>query len=304
MTNRIRRAIFHAMSACYTEGTRREIYVRKSFVHSGSPMLIGVIREETVRGAIAAIRNCEYHGATALDLHLSCLKEEARTVESLKQIIDASRLPIMALSYNQAYDNKPIDMPEEPRLELLLRAVEAGVSAVDMQGYSYDLPSKTAFREEFKHLGYSFIRDNPKEVVVDEAVIAKQKAFIEKVHAGGAEVVISTHPWVPMDCEQVTDLMMFLSQRGADMLKIVAPCENDDQLAECFKTMLKIKKIAPIPTHFHCCGKAGSLSRILNPILGGHMIFCSDGYSVSSNFEQLDLQTSVRIVNDMKKLMY
>ena len=95
--------------------------MRKSFVHSGSPMLIGVIREETVRGAIAAIRNCEYHGATALDLHLSCLTEEARTVENLKKIIDASRLPIMALSYNQAYDNTPIDLPEEDRLELLLR---------------------------------------------------------------------------------------------------------------------------------------------------------------------------------------
>lgn len=277
--------------------------MRKSFVKSGSPMLIGVIREETARAAIAAMRNCEYHGATALDLHLSCLKEEARTVESLRTIISATRLPIMALNYNQTYDWTPIQTDEETRLNLLLRAVEAGAAAVDMQGYSYDLPSKTAFRQEFKNLGYSFLRDDPHEVVVDEAVIEKQKAFIQRVHDAGAEVILSTHTLVPMDCEQVVDLVMFLSQRGADMLKIVCPCENDDQLAECFKTMLTVKKIAPIPTHYHCSGKAGSLSRILNPILGGHMIFCTDGYTVSSTFEQLDLQTARRVVDDLKKMM-
>jgi len=276
---------------------------RKSFAKNPSPMLIGVVRERTVRDAIAAIRNCEYHGATGIDLHLSCLNEEDQSLENLQRIVTACRLPILALNYNQTYDYQVFDLDEETRIDLLLRFVEAGGAAVDLQGYTYDLPSKTAFRTEFSHLGYSFIKDNPKEVVVDPKIIEKQMELIDRVHHAGAEVLISTHPWVPMNCEQVVDLALFLEKRNPDVIKIVAPCENDEQLAECFKTMLTLKKEVKTRTHFHCCGAPGSLSRIINPILGGYLTFCSDGYTASSNFEQLDLQTAKSILDNLKKIM-
>lgn len=274
----------------------------QSFTKQESPLLVGVVREKTERAAIAAIRNCEYHGATGIDLHLSCLEREFQTEECFARIISQTRLPIMALNYNQTYDYQQFDTDEESRIEMLKMFVRAGGAAVDMQGYSYDLPSKLAFRQEFAHMPYSFIRDNPKEIVVDPAVIEKQKSLIEWVHSMGSEVVISTHPWVPMNCEQVVDLARFLEERNPDGIKIVTPCENDDQLAEAFKTMLMLKKEVKATVHFHCCGKAGSLSRIINPILGGYLIFCSDGYSESSNFEQLDLVTAKSIMDGIKKI--
>ena len=275
---------------------------RKSFAHNSSPMLIGVVRERTIRDAIAAIRNCEYHGATGIDLHLSCLDEEARSLEGLKRIVSACRLPILALNYNQTYDYVSFETDEESRIDLLLRFVEAGGAAIDMQGYTYDLPSKTKFRSEFSHLGYSFIRDNPMEIVVDPKVIEKQMELIDRVHHAGAEVLISTHPWVPMNCEQVVDLALFLEKRNPDVIKIVTPCYNEEQLAECFKTMMTLKKEVKTQIHYHCCGAAGSLSRIINPILGGYLIFCSDGYTASSNFEQLDLQTAKNILDNINKM--
>lgn len=275
---------------------------RKTFARNPSPMVIGVVRERNVRDSIAAIRNCEYHGATGIDLHLSCLESDAQTTESLHSVIAASRLPILALNYNQTYDYQPFETDEESRIELLMRFVEAGGAAVDLQGYTYDLPSKLAFREEFKQLGYSFIRDNPKEIVVDPKIIEKQCELIDRIHHAGAEVLISTHPWVPMNCEQVVELALFLEKRNPDVIKIVTPCYNEEQLAECFKTMITLKKEIKTQIHFHCCGAAGSLSRIINPILGGYLVFCSDGYTASSNFEQLDLQTAKCILDMIKKI--
>lgn len=274
---------------------------RKSFAKQPSPLLIGVVRERTERQAIAAIRNCEYHGATGIDLHLSCLEDQS--VESMGRIINAARLPILALNYNQTYDYVSFETEEEPRIDILMRYVKAGGAAVDIQGYTYDLPSKHAFRQEFSNMPYSFIRDNPREIVVDPKIIDKQMELIDRVHHEGAEVLMSTHPWVPMNCEQVVDLALFLEKRHPDVIKIVTPCENDEQLAESFKTMLTLKREVKTTVHFHCCGKAGSLSRILNPILGGYLIFCSDGYTESSNFEQLDLTTAKAIMDNIRKIM-
>lgn len=275
---------------------------RKTFAGNPSPMLIGVVREKSVRAAIAAIRNCEYHGATGIDLHLSCLDQKYQNVESLRMIVQACHLPILGLNYNQTYEYTEFVTDEESRIDLLMKFVEAGGVAVDLQGYTYDQPSKTAFRTEFAHLGYSFIRDNPKEIVVDEKIIQKQKELIERIHQAGAEVLLSTHPWVPMNCEQVVDLARFLEKRNPDVIKIVTPCENEEQLAESFRTMLTLKKEIKTKIHFHCCGAAGSLSRIINPILGGYLVFCSDGYSESSNFEQLDLSTAKTILDNVKKI--
>ena len=50
-------------------------------------------------------------------------------------------------------------------------------------------------------------------------------------------------------------------------------------------------------------GAAGSLSRIINPVLGGHIAFCVDRYNEGSTMEQLDLKTARRIVDDMKKIL-
>ena len=277
--------------------------MRKSFAKNESPLLIGVVREKTIRGALAMIRNCEYHGATALDLHLSCLDEDARTVESLSRIVEATRLPILGLNYCQTYDMQPAPMDEETRLGLLWRFIEAGGAAVDMQGYSFDAPSKQAFRTEFSHLPHSFVSCQPKEVVMDEAIIEKQMAFIDRVHAAGGEVLLSTHTGVPMTCEQVVDMAKFLEKRGPDVLKIVTPCPDEEHLGVIIQSMIALKKAVSIPVHLHGNGKAGMLSRLINPLLGGYLIFCCDGYTESSNYEQLDLQTARRALDDLRKMM-
>lgn len=276
--------------------------MRKSFVRVPSPALAGVVRERTVRDAVAEIRNCEYHGADVIDLHLSCLNPEAQTVDALRSIVNQCNRPMLALHYAQNYEYAGIPATEEERTALLLRAVDAGVSAVDMQGYTFDPVSKNGFRQEFADCGYSFTVGNPREIVVDPAVIEKQEAFMEEVHARGAEVLLSTHPGIPMHTEQVVELALFLEKRKPDIIKIITGCNTEEELAEAFMTMVKLKKEVKTPVHFHASGKMGKLSRIVNPMLGAHLCFCVDRYSASSNFEQLDLETARSVLDGLKKL--
>lgn len=262
-----------------------------------APAVAGVIREATVKDAVAEIKNCLYDGADMIDLHLSCL--EKTDEESLRKIISASRLPVLALNYNNTRDWESTDLTEEDRAESLLRAVAAGAAGIDMQGYTFHLPSKEGFCGKDR---YSFTKGNPKEIVTDEETIGKQCALVEQVHAMGAEVLLSCHPGIPMSAEQITELALFLEQRKPDIIKIVTKAESEEDLIESFRTMTLLKREVRTPVSYHASGAVGSLSRIVNPLLGGQIIFCVDRYNRGSTMEQLDLRTVRTIVDGMKKI--
>ncbi|MBQ6823232.1 MAG: type I 3-dehydroquinate dehydratase [Clostridia bacterium] len=262
-----------------------------------APVLAGVVKEKTVSAAKAEIQNCIYSGAAMIDLHLPQL--ECSDVSSLKKIIAFSKLPILALNY-QSYDWEDQAAAEEDRVASLLRAVEAGARGIDLQGYTYHLPSKQGYCGEAE---YSFTQGNPKEVVTDPAIIAKQCALIEKVHAMGAEVLLSCHPGVPMTAEQVVELALFLEERKPDLLKIVTVATNEEELAESFRAMVLLKKAVQTPVTYHAAGRAGALSRIVNPILGGHIAFCVDRFKENSVLEQIDLKTAKIILDHMERLL-
>lgn len=262
-----------------------------------APAIAGVIREETPIKAITEIKNCLFSGAQMIDLHMSCLNDTS--VESLKSIISSTSLPVLALNYNGKYDWSDAGFTEDDRAECFLRAVEAGAAGVDIQGYTFHLPSKTEFCGEDK---YSFTKNNPREIVTDEKIIKKQTDFIEKVHSMGAEVLLSCHPNIPMTAEQVVDLALFLEKRNPDIIKIVTIANTDEEMIESIKAMVELKKRVKTPVSYHAGGQKGKLSRILNPILGGQIAFCVDRYTESSTMEQLDLRTSRTIVDAMRKI--
>ena len=262
-----------------------------------SPALAGVIREKGVSSAIAEIKNCMYDGADMIDLHMSCL--ESTEIDSLKSIISSSKLPVLALNYNKNYDWSDCGLSEDDRAMSFLNVVSAGAAGIDMQGYTFDAKSKDAFFGDDK---YSFTKSNPKEIVTDNNIISKQCEFIEKVHSMGAEVLLSCHPGISMNCDQVFELALFLEKRNPDIIKIVTFAADENDLIESFKTMITLKKEVKTPVSYHTNGTAGSLSRIINPILGGHIIFCVDRYNGGSTMEQLDLKTARAIVDNMKKI--
>ena len=272
--------------------------MRKTIAGLPAPAYAGVIRESTTRAAIGQIKNCQYDGAAMIDLHMSCLEDSS--VEELRKIIDSTALPVLALNYNNTRLWENAGLSEEERVASFLRAVEAGAAGVDIQGYTYDLPSKTGFHGEDK---YSFTKGNPGEVVTDEKIIAKQCALIEQVHKAGAEVLLSCHPRIPMTAQQVVELAAFLEKRNPDVIKIVTKAENEEHLLESFKAMTLLKKEIKTPVSYHAAGKAGMLSRLMNPVLGGHIVFCVDRFDDGSTMEQVDLRTAREIIENMKRYL-
>lgn len=271
--------------------------MKESMAKLKSPALAGVIRERSTKAAIAAIKNCFHHGATMIDLHLSCL--DNMDTDTLREIVNASKLPILALNYNKTYDWQDCNFSEEERVESFMRALEAGVAGIDMQGYTFHEPSRNGFAGEDK---YSFTKGNPKEIVTDEKIISKQCDLIEKVHSMGAEVLLSCHPNIQMNTQQIVELALFLEKRNPDIIKIVTPAKNEDDLRESIKAMMTLKKEVKTPVSYHCNEISGMASRIINPLLGGHIVFCVDGYNESSTMEQLDLKTARTIIDNAGKI--
>lgn len=263
-----------------------------------APAAAGVVKEKTTKAAVGEIKNCWFDGADMIDLHLSCLEDTS--LDTLRCIIGSTSLPILALNYNTAWSGEHAGFDEEARVQSLLRAVEAGAAGIDMQGYTYNLPSKAAFCGEDL---YSFTKTQPREVVTDQAIIDKQCALIEQVHSMGAEVLMSCHPGVVLTAEQVVDLALFMEKREPDIIKIVSKAETEDDLAESIRAMLLLKKEVRTKVSYHANGRAGSLSRILNPLLGGQIAFCVDRYTAASTMEQLDLRTVRAVVDGVRKLI-
>ena len=261
------------------------------------PALAGVVKAKNALGAIAEIKNCIYDGATMIDLHLPTL--ENTDVETLHKIVKASRLPILALNYSKN-DDMEADTAEEERVAMMLRAIEAGAAGMDIQGYTYHRPSRDGFYGEDR---YSFTKGNPHEVVTDSAVIDKQCALIERVHGMGAEVLLSCHPRIFMDCDTVVELALFLEKRNPDIIKIVtSAADTEEQMIEVFRTMVALKKQVRTPISYHANGKCGMLTRIVNPILGGQIAFCVDRFDEHSTMGQPDLRTTAAIVENVRKL--
>ena len=264
---------------------------KNRFAVSNVPHVIGVVRERTPQDALAKIRDYQSNGATAIDVHISCLESEYKTVDGFKTIADGTDLPILALNYNLNYDWTEIGDSEEDRVALMLKALEGGMSAIDIQGYTFDVDSKARYVGEG---GYSFTKDNPYEIVTDKKIIAKQKELINRVHDMGKEVVISTHPHVPMTEEQVVDLVCFLAERNPDVIKLVTRCLTEDDLTESYATMRRLQKLGlRQKISFHCCDELGKTTRLINPVLGSYMCFCTKSEDENRNKEQLDIRTAV-----------
>ena len=261
------------------------------------PALAGVVREYTKNAVMAEIKNCTYHGADMIDLHMSCMEDSS--VETLREIVNGSPLPILALNYNMNAKWEMLGLSEEERVEYFKRAVEAGAAGVDMQGYTFHAESKTAYCGDENH---SFASVKPLEVVTDPEIISKQCEFIEWVHEKGAEVLLSCHPARVMSCEQVVDLALFLEKRNPDIIKLVTMADTEGDLIESFKTMRALKKEVKTAVSFHVGGAKGDLSRIINPILGSHMIFCVDSFKETSTMGQLHLETARNIIDKVRKI--
>ena len=86
------------------------------------------------------------------------------------------------------------------------------------------------------------------------------------------------------------------------MIKMVTLAKSEEDLSESIRAMTLLKREIDIPVAYHATGKAGIPSRIMNPLLGGHIAFCVERYDEASDINQIDLRTARAIVDGVRKI--
>ncbi|MBQ2862838.1 MAG: type I 3-dehydroquinate dehydratase [Clostridia bacterium] len=270
------------------------------FSESGKPIIIGVVKEATADAAISTIKNCETEGATAFDLHVSLLEGKERDSESLERIFRECDSPILAVHYNNLPKGITTKNTSEERMAELVRAVEVGAAGIDMQGYTF-CKSPLATLEGKDAKKYPFITANPKEVVLDDAIITKQRQIIDKVHSLGGEVLMSTHTGVYLNTEQIVALALEIEKREVDIIKLVTPVNTKEEVVEALGSVIELKKnIKNAKVHFHCSGKLGRITRYIAPYFGASIVFATDHYNERADKEQLLIKKFHEFYNEIK----
>ena len=239
--------------------------MRPSFVNLSKPFIVQVVTQPDPDSAIADIRNGEYDGAHAFDLHLRALESQYINRNDLERIIKSTCRPMMMINYrnDNTWDRK---ISDEERAEMLLLGVESGASACDVMG--------------------DFYEKSELEICRKPEIVSKQKHLVDRIHALGGEVVMSSHTWVHMTTEQVLEHMKELESRGADMVKVAAAVNNEEELIEAFETTLALKRELKVPFIHICMGQYGKLHRFVGPMLGSSLIFCVQQYTPKGHKEQ------------------
>lgn len=264
-----------------------------SFVHQKKPFIVCVLRGKSMMSDVATIMNGEHDGADAFDLHINWLPEADRSPENLRRIFASTRLPMLALYYREPTPYSNPAPGEEERLAYQLRAIECGAAGIDIQADLYDPDPKSSLAGS----SYGFAKLNPNEVTLNPQAVEKQIKFIDRVHSMGAEVLLSAHVGVRLSCDEGVELALELERRGPDIIKIVSPCEGDDQIIEILKTIVELKKRLHTPFVYIGGGADSALTRTVGAMFGNALVFANQRYEENSTLLQ-PLVGQVRTILD------
>ena len=227
-----------------------------SFLNKPYPVITGIFAGQTPEELIAEARHSEFEGANAIAVELMDLKPEFRNRDALKSVIDSVNLPFMFVFYR---NDRQQALDDEARQEVLLAAADAGAAMIDVMGDLYD-PS-------------------PMEITRNPKAIDRQKHLIDRIHAKGAEVVISSHmSTLGRTTEQVIEHMLEVESRGPDVVKIVTGVNTEEELAEAFRTTMALKRELKTPFIHLCNGKFSRPHRFMGPVLGTSILFAVPRY--------------------------
>lgn len=238
---------------------------RPSFVNLPKPFIVCVVTDPNPNAALATICNAECDGAQAFDLHLRTLEKQYHNEEDLTRIIMSSYRPMMTIYYREE-NPRCIRATDEERAEAHLMCVRCGVSACDIMADYFD--------------------PNPNQLTMKQEAIDKQRRLIDSIHRAGAEVVLSSHNWREMSCDEVVSHMREMEKRGADMVKIACVANSEEQLLESMKTTVALKHELKVPFIHIVMGQYGKLHRFVGPMLGSSLVFCVESYTEFGHKEQ------------------
>ncbi|MGH7862750.1 MAG: hypothetical protein ACREOS_11000, partial [Candidatus Dormibacteraceae bacterium] len=200
------------------------------------PFICGVLIEDAhPDGVIRTMKLAEYDGADVFDLELQGLDPEYRNPHSLRQIFQLTTKPIFtvyrrySIRGTELVDN---ESDEDARMRAQLDLIDVGSLGFDMELDTFDpRPGPRYSTPEGKR--YSYDRSSPpREVTTDPRAVERQVRLIDEAHRRGGEVLASSHTLTRLSPEGALKLGRLAEERGADAIKIVQLCLNDEDVVE------------------------------------------------------------------------
>lgn len=237
---------------------------RKSFLQIPRPFPCGLVITDDASKMIAGIRNAEFDGAKAVALHTRLLPPSEKTAEGYRALLANAHVPTMVIHYREK-DR----FTDEECAGFLQTAAQAGASAVDVMG---DLFSPSDH-----------------ELALAPDAVQRQKALIQRLHALGVEVVMSSHMKDFLPKEQVLRHMEEMQRRGADLVKIVYSVNTQVQLEDAVSAAFLLRRTLDVPFLQLCNGKYGLTQRYIAPLLGSALSFGTHEFLPNGHAYQIPL---------------
>ena len=249
--------------------------MKASFLNHEKPLLCAMIQCATVEECICKIQSSLAEGATAFGIQLCKIQKDLRTKENLTKIFEACQgKPIYVTSYRHSSND---GFTDEECMEILLLAIECGATIADIMGDTFQPGSKY-------------------ELAEDPEAIEKQKALIEKIHAMGGEVLMSSHTASNLSVEETLRVAKAHEERGADVIKIVNGTEALEDLPKSFQTIIELNKTVNKKFLYLESGPTQKFVRNLGPQLGVCMYLTCQFYGTADTPAQPKLSRLKKVI--------
>ena len=238
--------------------------MKHSFFNRQDAALTLLYSPQTIEEAVATAAAAEMDGADGIALELGRMPPELRTLDNFRRIIRSVQLPFMFIDYRS---DRFCGADDPARQKYLLLAAKAGAEVIDVMGDLYD-PA-------------------PFELTRDPRAVKRQRTLIDKIHALGSKVIMSSHMTsTERSAEEVLEHLQEQSARGADILKIVVGMNTEKALLEGVRTLLLLHKELDKPFVFLGGGQYGRFIRYIGPKLGAAIEFAVHDYSPDKLYSQ------------------
>ena len=225
--------------------------MKPTFLNQNRPLITGMILKDNPADIRYAVKNSIYDGADCLGIQLECLKKEYKTEENYRKIFAAcSGHPIYITNYRK---NENTGFSDEELAAELLKALSCGATLGDVPASWFD-------KESGMGIGL--------ELSGKTEAIEKQMELVDKIHALGKEVLISSHVLKFTPAETVLEIALEQKRRGADIIKIVTAANSDEEQMENLRITTLLKKELGAPFLFLSGGTHSKLHRMIGPQLG------------------------------------
>jgi len=264
---------------------------KMKFTQVKQPLICTIISDKNPADCIRTVLVSDYDGTDAYEMNLMLVEKRFWNEKDLKSIFTATVKPMLVCHYRWDYE-KHLDFDEEERIQLLINTVRWGASGIDLEADAFDpSPGPLEWTEEAKQ--YSLNRNSkPRDWTTNATAIKRQKGVIEEIHRLGGEVLMSAHTRVHLSVEQAVSMAKEMEARGADITKVVSVDVSFEDLMDTLRSTIEIKKALKIPFIMMSHGQHSKIGRVVCPMLGSMLAFCTQPVSPAGIFP---LQPPIRV---------